>query len=335
MKARTLMIVTAGLLVLGSSAAVWAITEADCVTFLGVGAGATPETGCTYNTLIGWGTGNQDTTGSQNTFVGDEAGYANTTGSDNAFVGVSAGSANITGYNNSFFGNFAGQHIVTGNNNTLIGYGAGDEAHPADSYNTYIGVRAGYQGSGNVMVGYMAGYYETGSNKLYIDNCYTGGNCTSPLIYGEFDNRIVQINGTVIMTAAASPSDVRYKKNIEPLKASLDKVMRLQGVSYDWKSEDNPGIGFDKSRQIGLIAQEVEGVIPELVSTDNKGYKSLSYNKLLPVLIEAIKEQQTIIKEQSEAIKELRQKLGMLDQLEAKKCTRCEHMTGRERPEKL
>jgi len=64
----------------------------------------------------------------------------------------------------------------------------------------------------------------------------------------------------------------------------------LQGVSYERKREEYPDWGFKDSRQIGLLAQDVERVIPELVSADETGYKAVSYNKLTAVLVEAVKE---------------------------------------------
>ncbi|MBW2050266.1 MAG: tail fiber domain-containing protein [Deltaproteobacteria bacterium] len=66
--------------------------------------------------------------------------------------------------------------------------------------------------------------------------------------------------------------------------------MKLQGVSYERKREEYPDWGFKDSRQIGLLAQDVERVIPELVSADETGYKAVSYNKLTAVLVEAVKE---------------------------------------------
>jgi hypothetical protein len=87
-------------------------------------------------------------------------------------------------------------------------------------------------------------------------------------------------------------SDERLKENIEVLYSSLDKIMLLQGVSYEWRRAKKLGDGNAKDRDIGLIAAEVEKVIPELVHTDGKGYKAVAYDKLVPVLIEAVKEQQ-------------------------------------------
>ena len=91
-----------------------------------------------------------------------------------------------------------------------------------------------------------------------------------------------------------SCSDIRLKKDIKPLKSALSTVGRLQGKSYRWKDNNEP--------DIGLIAQELEKVIPELVKTDNKGYKSIVYQKLTAVLIEAVKEQQQEINNLSNRI---------------------------------
>lgn len=66
--------------------------------------------------------------------------------------------------------------------------------------------------------------------------------------------------------------------------------MNLQGVSYNWNIKDFPENGFSNETQIGLIAQDVEKIIPELVNTNDDGYKAVSYEKLTAVLIEAIKE---------------------------------------------
>ena len=94
----------------------------------------------------------------------------------NTFYGLTAGASNTTGSQNTFLGNSSGYSNTAGSQNTFLGCYAG-------VYNT--------TGNGNVCLGYFAGYYETDSNKLYIDNSDTA----SPLIYGEFDNDILAING--------------------------------------------------------------------------------------------------------------------------------------------
>jgi len=277
---------------------VCSVVMALCVFSAGVAWGFTEGA---VNNFFGTGAGAANTTGAFNTFIGASAGINNTTGDANTFIGVGAGSQHVSGNNNTFIGLNAGVANTTGGNNTFIGVGAG--VNTTGDRNTFIGSLAGNAnnntGSGNVFLGFEAGLSEAGSNKLYIDNCFTGpgGGCTSPLIYGEFDTRNVQIDGTLTMVSTATPSDQRYKKDIHPLESSLDKVLHLQGVSYAWKKDAVMGAGFKDGRQIGLIAQEVEKVLPELVHTDKKGYKTLSYDKLAPVLIEALKEQQKEIKE--------------------------------------
>ena len=114
------------------------------------------------------------------------------------------------------------------------------------------------------------------------------------------------IYGTLTLTSLVAPSDERYKKNIQQLEQSLDKVTHLTGVSYEWKTEEYGDRGFKEGRQIGLIAQEVEKVFPELVQTDSDGYKGVAYDKLVPVLIEAVKEQQKEIKEKTRALSGLK-----------------------------
>lgn len=94
-------------------------------------------------------------------------------------------------------------------------------------------------------------------------------------------------------------SDKRWKKNVQPLQNTLEKLSQLQGVSFQWDIENYPDVGFDDTPQIGLIAQEVEQVFPELVTTNNEGYKGVKYNKLTAILIEAVKE----LKAQNDALK--------------------------------
>jgi hypothetical protein len=93
---------------------------------------------------------------------------------------------------------------------------------------------------------------------------------------------------------AYSSSDARLKENLEVIPNALDKVQLLTGYTFDWNDKQNvyePG-----SRDVGVIAQDVESVLPEVVvDREITGYKAVNYEKLIPLLIEAIKEQQTFI----------------------------------------
>ena len=159
-------------------------------TFVGLNAGYSNDT-ASSNTFLGTSAGYTNSTGGFNTFVGTSAGY-NNTASNNTFVGYEAGTSNTTGYFNTFLGYRAGNSNTGGYYNTFLGYRAGYST-TTGSTNTFLGYGAGYSttGGGNVFLGYQAGSNETGSDKLYIDN----SNTNAPLIYGEFDNNILKING--------------------------------------------------------------------------------------------------------------------------------------------
>ena len=81
-------------------------------------------------------------------------------------------------------------------------------------------------------------------------------------------------------------SDERLKDNIKPIENALDKVSKLGGYEFDWNAKQDVYEGHD----IGVIAQEVEAVFPELVTDRDNGFKAVKYEKLVPALIEAIKE---------------------------------------------
>jgi hypothetical protein len=105
--------------------------------------------------------------------------------------------------------------------------------------------------------------------------------------------------GNFSATQFTSLSDQTLKTNIRPIEDSVALVQRLQGVRFDWLENNKPSLG--------LIAQEVENVIPELVETDN-GIKSVSYSNMIGLLIEAIKEQQNQIEELKSEISILKNK---------------------------
>ena len=106
------------------------------------------------------------------------------------------------------------------------------------------------------------------------------------------------VKGDVI--AYGSPSDKKYKENIKPIESALDKAMKLQGVTFDWK--DNDSI-LDIKEDIGFIAQDVQEVLPELVRENKKGNLSLRYQGITPILLEAIKELKAEIEELKKQIK--------------------------------
>ena len=123
--------------------------------------------------------------------------------------------------------------------------------------------------------------------QLMTSGC-VGINCVPALPFR------LDVNGWV-RGGSFQNSDARYKKNIHSLSDALATVRKLRGVRFDWDQEAHPAMNLRDGMELGLIAQEVETVLPELVVADDAGYRALSYVSLIPLLIEAIKEQQAQI----------------------------------------
>lgn len=110
-------------------------------------------------------------------------------------------------------------------------------------------------------------------------------------------------------------SDRRLKKNIKPLTGALDKVLALSGVSYQLNNQAEPEWNMSENKTFGFIAQDIQPVLPELVYKLDNGYLAVNYDGIIPVLTEAIKEQQTIIDGQQQQIDELNERLANVEAL--------------------
>ena len=148
-----------------------------------------------------------------------------------------------------------------------------------------------------------------GNSNIQLDDgdIWVNGTSNSTAAYKFASNGHFHSNGDVIAySSTLTASDKRLKENIVPLDSSLDKINKLQGVKYDWKNKDKG------TNQLGLIAQEVEKVVPEVVKEvkdglgDISGMKVVNYTALVPVLIEAIKEQQKELEYMKAEIKTLK-----------------------------
>jgi hypothetical protein len=100
-----------------------------------------------------------------------------------------------------------------------------------------------------------------------------------------------------------TPSDARLKDNVKNISNPIEKLSKLNGCEFDWNSGVHEG-----KHDIGVIAQEVEAVIPEAVGEGSDGIKSVAYDKLVPLLIESVKEQQAMIEELKQEIQNLKNK---------------------------
>lgn len=139
-----------------------------------------------------------------------------------------------------------------------------------------------FNGGVNRRIPYYSGSSElTSSLGFIVDHGKVGINVNEstdiPLTYE------LEVSGSIrASNAVVSNSDKRLKEDIQPLQNSLDKVINLEGVTYKWIGKEKTNIGF--------IAQDIDKIIPEVVSEDNKGYLSVNYSAIIPVLVEAIKE---------------------------------------------
>ncbi len=131
-------------------------------------------------------------------------------------------------------------------------------------------------------------------------------------------NGCVKGFGGAALTGSCS-SDVRLKTNITPFPNMLDKVTALQPVYYNWRADQYPDYHFDGStRSYGVIAQDVEKVLPELVGTDDRGFKTVNYSEIPVLLLQALKdlrvEKDTQIAAQQRQIDDLQSRLSNMEQ---------------------
>ncbi len=235
-----------------------ALKNGDNNTAVGFKAG-TALAGAAGGSVLG---GSNDS-GSGNTLIGRAAGYLMTTAEFNTVVGNQAGGITIGGDYNTFIGSGAKGSI--GNNQGRIGIGQGVEV-TADN-TAVIGkstVTKVYFGSES----YEATLYATGIN---LENDETITNAT---------------DGTVVVSGNLTvSSDMRLKDNIQPLGDTMVNILKLDAKSYTREGRE----------EIGLIAQDVQSVYPELVVEDGNGMLAVNYQALSAILINGIKDQEARI----------------------------------------
>ena len=286
-----------------------------------------------FNTATGGSALGANTTGSENTATGYQALYSNTTGAGNTATGGSALGANTTGEDNTATGLGALGGNTKGYGNTAIGVNAMSSNTVANS-NTAIGQAAlllNTTGTSNTAIGYEAGLNgaqtapKTGTNSTFVGAYATatvdaltnataiGFNAqvgeSNALVLGAAVNTLVSAN-TKVGIDVASPSNIftvlqgggdaisdgwktyssrRWKSDIQPLQGALGKVELLRGVSYTYTANGK--------HDIGMIAEEVGKVVPEVVSYEENGKdaRGIDYARLTALLVEAVKQQQSEI----------------------------------------
>jgi hypothetical protein len=119
----------------------------------------------------------------------------------------------------------------------------------------------------------------------------SGGTMTGNIAMGGNDISgagDITASGTITGLDFNTTSDITLKHNLQPVSNPLEKISKLSGYTFNWNHNDKPAVG--------VMAQEVEKVFPEMVATGTDGYKRVNYDALVPVLIEAIKELSSKIK---------------------------------------
>jgi trimeric autotransporter adhesin len=296
-----------------------------------IGAGTLLFNTADENTAIGVGALFSNTTGARNTANGVDALFFNTTGHDNTANGTGALQGNTTGFFNTATGTFALSSNSTGFDNTANSYGvlinnttghdntaSGFNAlglNITGNNNTANGVLAlvnNTTGSNNTAVGLSAGMNATtGSNNVYIGAGMAGvagesNACYIASIFGQTsaDGVAVLINSNNKLGTATSSK--RFKDDIKPMDKASEALFALKPVSFRYKKEiDSAG-----TSQLGLVAEDVEQVNPDLVVRDKDGKPySVRYDQVNAMLLNEFLKEHRKNEEQEKIIAQLRKDL--------------------------
>ena len=181
------------------------------------------------------------------------------------------------------FGSFFYSSSLTGNGQNLNLHYSGSQNVPINSGSVTYSLIQGLTNagadrrvalfSGSSTIETKAGFVcdTTGSVGIRINES------TMPLSYALDVSGSIRASGTVLQS-----SDERLKENINLIDNAFDRVNAIDGVYFNWKDKND--------RNVGVLAQQVEKVLPEVVSEDNNGYLNVDYGGIVPLLLEAIKE---------------------------------------------
>ena len=247
------------------------------------------------NTAVGRCSLRKTTTGCQNTAMGKDALICNTTGDTLVGVGFGALRCNTTADNNTAVGHGAFEENTTGTNGVSVGFDAGC-ANTTGAGNTNIGKVAGAvatTGQSNIMIGYLS--------------CNSGANVNDEIMIGV--NTVAKGAATTFINANGGPiyagnnsanlsttSDRRIKKNIVDNNTGLEKINQIRIRNFEYRTEDeitevpSHAAILNKGIQLGVIAQEIEPILPDVVRVESTGVKTVDPGNLTFYIINAIKE---------------------------------------------
>jgi len=124
---------------------------------------------------------------------------------------------------------------------------------------------------------------------------------------------MLYVQGSAYSTGSWVGSDARYKRNIQSLENSLGRLMKVRGCSYEFNTTEMPDQHFAKGERMGFIAQEIKNIFPEAVRQDKNGMYAVNYDGFIPVLVEAVKEQEEQIKDLKALVNKLSQRLSSIE----------------------
>ena len=328
----------------GSTNGVWGTNASTTNGATAVYGSQIGTTGITYGV---YGTNNSTTTdaaairGAQLAVTGLTYGTMGTNLSTTTdAAGVYGTCLGATGATNGVWGNNnSSSNGATGAYGTLGGaWGALAYRKSGVLYGVYSSTNSGAAGYVDALTnGVVAGWNSCYKVKGGVEDAISMWNDGNSWSWGWGHGATAQnyFSGTVNATnfvatgdmcsATWCASDKRYKKDVCPLSSveMLNKVLLIQGTSYYLKTSEEVAaehiisrefIGRNDNRiQIGFIAQDLENIFPEIVRTNDEGYKSVDYSKLAPVLVEALKEQQSMILALQDANKQLLDRLQKVE----------------------
>ena len=256
------------------------------------------------NTAIGNGTLRLLTSGANNVAVGSGALQNNTTASNNIALGASALAANTTGANNTAQGHQALASNTTASNNTAVGYQAlynANRTADANGFNTVLGYSSGSNittGQYNTYIGpscTASSVSVVGELIVAAANGVTGKGANTGFMYaGTGSGGMYQANNS---STWSTTSDRRLKKNIVDNTVGLEKIAAIQVRNFEYRlpeevdAELKPTDAIQKQGvQLGVIAQELQQVLPDCVKTESTGVMSVNTDNLTWYLINAVKE---------------------------------------------